>query len=152
MSIKSDDDRMRPILIIPPGDMSAEDIKRLNDNGICTVEAKNPSMVKFLDPIPSAAQRTKVEEAAIALSRKMLTQGFWHNGETRGTLAAHYVDLLVKGTPLDPKPSQTEQERVIFDDAKAAELRKLAQAEAAEERRVIREVKSAEKEIGKKSK
>lgn len=130
-SLLPNDGRMKPILILPKGKMSAEDRQRLNDNGICTVECDDPAAVKFLDPIPSAASRTAVEDAAIRLSRKVLATDFWGSGETRQLLAAAYVDILVRGTKLDPRK---EKEQEIFDATKMEEVRKIAREEARAER------------------
>jgi len=132
-------DRMKPIIILPEGEMSADNLKALRDNWLCVVECKNPASVKFLDPIPSAAERTKVEDAAIALSRKVLNPGFWTQDSTRQNMAGHFVDILLKGTRLDPEPPRAEVERDIFDDAKADELRKIAREEARAERAAKKE-------------
>ena len=64
---------IKPVLIVPVGTFQKGDMERLNDNFFCVVEAKDPAAVKFLDPIPSAAERTKIEEAAIILSRRLLS-------------------------------------------------------------------------------
>jgi hypothetical protein len=126
--------KMKPILILPPDSMSTDDIELLNANGICTVVAKDPAAVKFLDPIPSAAERTKTESAAIELGRKIMSKDFWTSAGTRDMICGAYVDLLVKGTSLDPRPSQKEREQEIFDIAKADELRRLAREEAKAQR------------------
>jgi len=139
------DGRMKPILILPPDSMSDTDIEVLNANGICTVVAKNPDAVKFLDPIPSAAERTKVEDAAIMLSRKILNGGYWTSDSTRSAICQTYVDLLVAGTALDPRPSKQERELKIFDQAKFDELRRLAREEAKSERAAIKKAKEAAK-------
>jgi hypothetical protein len=150
VSLLPNDGRMKPILIIPDGTMKPEDIKRLNDNGICTVEAKNPALVKFLDPIPSAAERTRVEDAAIALSRKMLRKSTYaDNGggydykPSRGQVCEWYIQALVKGTPLDSDMTQEERDQQTLDQAKQEELRRLAREEARAERAAK---KAAEKE------
>lgn len=139
------DGRMKPILILPPDSMTAGDIQLLNNNGICTVVAKNPAAVKFLDPIPSAAERTKTEDAAIALGRKIMNKGFWTNDSTRSEICKAYVDLLVKGTSLDPLPSIKEREQELFDTEKANEIRRLAREEAKAERAAKKKAKEASK-------
>lgn len=127
---------MKPIIILCPDAMSEENIKLLRENDLCVVVAKNPAAVKFVDPIPAASSRTSIENAAIKLSRKILTPGFWNSIGTRENMAAAYIDILVKGTPLDPYPEPTpeEREKEIFDSAKADELRKLAREEAKAQR------------------
>lgn len=124
------DGRMKPMIILPPNAMSDHNIGLLRENGICVVVAKNPSDVKFLDPIPSVASRSQIEAAAIALSRKILKCGTY-NEESRSNFARLYVDLLVKGTPLDPEKEKEEQ---IFKAAKEDEIRRLAREEAKSER------------------
>lgn len=124
------DAKMKPIMILPPDTMSDEDIKSLRDNGLCVVISKDPARLKFLDPIPSMAGRTKIEDAAIALSRKVLdSRTFTQNGAylERSSIAKLYVDLLVKGTSLDPN---VELETRWYDDAKAQEIQKIAREDA----------------------
>jgi hypothetical protein len=125
---------MKPIIILPPDTMSDEDVQRLRDNGLCVVEAKEPSLVKFMDPIPAVIGRTAVEDAAIQLSRKILRKDFWSSEDTRKIIATQFFDILAKGTKLDPLPSKQETERILFDDAKQSELCRLAREEAKAER------------------
>ena len=120
-------------MILPPNVMTAEDVKMLRENDLCVVVAKDPARVKFVDPIPAASSRTQIENAAIQLSRKLLTTHVWDEN-TRRNVAAMYIDLLVKGTPLDPNGTKEEQEQRIFDEEKRDELRRLAKEEAKAER------------------
>jgi len=122
---------MKPIVLLPEGEMKPQDIAKLTANGICIVECKDPARVKFLDPIPSAASRSKIEQAAIMLSQKIMRQGYWSDPATRNLVIATYFDILVKGTPLDPL-RVLEQE--IFDEEKENEIRRLARVEAKEQR------------------
>lgn len=127
---------MKPLIIMPKGAMSSKDKEKLTKNNICVVEAETPSLVKFVDSVPEIASRTQIEQAAIQLSRKVLDKNTWgyNNSDTSKEMAKMYVDLLVKGTPLDPRPTQEEQEKEIFNQAKADELRRLAREEARAER------------------
>ena len=129
---------MKPMIILPPKAMSAADIEILRDNGLCVVVAANPATVKFVDPIPAASNRSHIEDVAIRFSRKILAPGFWSGGDlggnTRSHLARTFFDLLIIGTPLDTAPSPAEQEKQVFDTAKADELRRLAKEEAKAER------------------
>lgn len=126
---------MKPLIIMPKGAMSAKDKEKLTKNGICVVEAETPSLVKFVDSVPEIASRTQIEQAAIQLSRKVLDKNTWHySSGTEKDMAKMYIDLLIKGTPLDPRPTQAEEEKQIFDQAKADELRRLAREEAKAER------------------
>lgn len=130
---------MKPIIILPPDAISDEDIKQLRENDLCVVVAKDPSAVKFVDPIPAMSSRTQIDRAAIALSRVVLN-GHWGNytncsSISRQDAARIYVDCLTQGTPLaatyrDPEVVAKE----IFDTEKANELRRLAREEAKKER------------------
>src|SRR4051812_11677156 len=123
---------MKPIIIIPPGVMSAEDQKELTDNDLCVVEATDPSQVKFLDPIPASSSRTQIEQACIDLSRIVLN-GKWNitqNGVqvsslTKTQLRSVWYECLTKGTRLDPNPTIEELEQKIIDDARMEELVKI---------------------------
>lgn len=136
---------MKPMMIIPPEMMSQEDMQELRKNGICVVVAKEPALVKFVDPIPAAGSRTKIETAALSLSKKVLNKGFWTNETTRDNMCAWFVDLLVAGTALDPEPASEEKEKAIFNMAKADELRRLAREEAKAERAAAKAAKVAPK-------
>lgn len=124
---------MKPIIILQPDTMSPEDIKLLRDNDLCVVVAKNPALVKFIDPIPAQSCRTQIEDAAIKLSRKLLSGEVWDE-TTRANISKMYVDILIRGTPLDRRGTAEEQEKLFFDEAKADEIRKLAREEAKAER------------------
>lgn len=124
---------MKPIIIVPPDTISAEDIKILRENNLCVVVATNPAAVKFVDPIPASSSRTEIENAAIQLSRRLL-HGELIGPDYRKNITALYVDLLVKGTPLDSRPTRAEEEQEIFDYAKRDEIRRLAKEEAKAER------------------
>ncbi len=112
--------------------MSKEDIEILRKNDICVVVATEPAKIRFLDPIPAIGQRTQIENTAIQLSRIIL------NNQAvsldRRDLTKTFVDILIKGTPLDAHGSQEEQNQRLFDYEKAEEIRKLARAEAKAER------------------
>jgi hypothetical protein len=139
---------MMPIVVLPPDSVSEADIEVLRKNGLCVVVAKEPSLVKFMDPIPAVVGRTAVEDAAIQLSRKILTKGFWNDtGGTRKEIATAYYDILIKGTALDPNPSKKEREEEIFSLAKADELRRLAREEAKAERAAAKAAKKKESTV-----
>lgn len=147
-----DDGRMKPMMIIPPETMSDVDIELLRANGICVVVAKDPSSMKFVDPIPSMAGRSKMEQAAIELSRRLLDRSQWNAYSGGGTLERSaitrlFIDLLTKGTSLDPDPIEEQQQRA-FNEAKLQESRRLGQQEArdeAKERKAQREAAKQKK-------
>ncbi len=133
---------MKPIMIIPPDSISDADIKLLRENHLCVVVAKEPALVKFVDSIPDITQRSKVENAAISFSRKILKPGFWQETEMKKELSSLFLDILVAGTPLDPSPSQAEQEAQIFSQAKRDELQRLGREEAKVEREAAKKAKA----------
>ncbi len=136
---------MKPIIILPPEVMAAEDIQMLRDNGLCVVVSADPAKVRFVDPLPAISSRTQIDNAAIALSRKILGPEFLAGGSdkiynvSRGMFASMFCDLLTKGTSLDAQ--QTKQEQEIFDYAKADEIRKMAREEARAERETKKKTK-----------
>lgn len=129
---------MKPMIILPPNAMSSEHMKLLRENHICVVTAKNPAEVKFVDPIPAVSSRSKIEDAAIRFSRKVLNQGYWSTDSTRKELSATFFEILVNGTPLDPKPSQKEQEQKAYDFERIEEMRRLAREDAKAERAALK--------------
>lgn len=129
---------MKPVIILPPGQMNSTNMKMLRDNGFCVVVAKNPSAVQFIDPIPAVSNRTEIESAAIKLSRKVMNPGFWGNSDTRDVMCRTFMDILMNGTPLDPRGTKEEQERVIQERARQDELAKIAREEARAEREAKR--------------
>lgn len=48
----SQHEKTKPIMVISPDSVSADDIKKLEDNGVCVVVSKKPhDDVIFLDPM-----------------------------------------------------------------------------------------------------
>lgn len=138
---------MKPIIILPTGSMSQEDIEQLRKNDLCVVVAKEPNLVKFVDPIPAVSQRTKIEDAAIRLSRKVLNPGYWQTSDTCKILTQTFFEILSEGTPLSAAPTQEEKEKAIFDNAKADELKRLACEEAKAERAAAKAAKQTKPTI-----
>lgn len=135
---------MKPMIVLPPETMSKDDIQMLRDNGLCVVEAADPAKVRFLDPIASAADRPKVEQAAIELSR-ILLNGNWSNyftGDhlTKREFASIFVDCLVKGTPL---ARNYRSDANIKEEKRLNELHRLACEEARAERAAAKAEKAA---------
>lgn len=112
-------------------------MKLLIENGLCVVCAKDPTQVKFLDPIPAEAQRSKIEHAAIKLSR-MILNGDWNRSVYpslgKKEFAELYMEILMEGTPLDRRGTPEEQQQRVFNDAKHEETCRLAREEAKAER------------------
>jgi len=119
---------MKPIVILPPDTMSAEDIQMLRENNLCVVVATEPSSVKFIDSLPASSSRTQIEHAAIQLSRKLLHGELVPN--YRGEISALFVRLLSEGTALSRGPTQDERDEEIQRIARETELRRLGREEA----------------------
>jgi hypothetical protein len=66
-------EKMKPIVILKTGTMAKKDIRLLRDNGLCVVESKEPSAVRFMEPLPESFNTQ--QWAAIALARTLLTDG-----------------------------------------------------------------------------
>jgi len=126
---------MKPMIILPPGVMDKENIELLRENGICVVVTKDPAKVRFVDPIPAVSSRTQVEQAAILLSRKLLSEWPWAEQQLgRNFIARLYCEILTKGTPLDVRGTVEEQREQAYDQAYIEEGRRLAREEARAER------------------
>lgn len=138
---------MKPMIIIPPDLINAENIRLLRANGVCVVVAKDPAKVRFMDPILAMSARNEIDSAAIRLSRLLLNGQYkTSNGGylSRADFTKLFVEILVKGTSLDARGTQEEYEQRMFDDAKREEIYKLAREEARAERKAKREAKKAE--------
>jgi len=126
------------MIIIPPNTMSDADIQELRKNDVCVVVATDPAKVKFVDPIPAVSSRTKIEQAAIQLSRKLLHRQWTHitadNSIGISTISRLYIECLIAGTPLDERGSIEEREENYFNDQKLLEIQRLAREEARAER------------------
>jgi hypothetical protein len=100
----SENTRIKPVVVLAKGEVSKRDIKRLNDNGLCVVEANDPSKVRFIDPPPEgyAVQ----ERAAIQLFRSLMSRsGF---SLSRAGLSELYADILLEGWPM-PRVEQVKR-------------------------------------------
>jgi len=124
---------MKPIMIVPPDVLSDESLAQLRENDLCVVVASDPAKVRFVDPIPAQSSRTQIEDAAIQLSRRIL-RGDGSFVNYRAEAARLYVEMLIKGTPLQPGPTKEEERKEIYDYAYAEEVRRLARADAKAER------------------
>ena len=138
------------MMILPPNAVSKEDVKKLNNNGICTVVAKNPASLQFVDPIPSLSSQTQMENASIMLSRKLLSgHGYVYDnfGKIgRLDIIRLYVELLIEGTSLDVRGTKEEQRQKLFEDEKDNELRRLARVEARKQHQEKLKAKQQEKQ------
>jgi hypothetical protein len=126
---------MKPMIVVPPDVMDADNLKMLRDNDICVVVAKNPAQLHFMDPLPAASNRTQIENAAIQLSRRLLNETFNSTTFYKSTFAALFIEILIKGSPLDPRGTTEEQYDRMFNQEKAEEIARLAREEARAERK-----------------
>lgn len=144
---------MKPMIILPPDTMSAEDIKKMDENGICVVVSNDPSKVKFVDPLPAKSSRTEIEAAAIRMSR-ILLNGQWGDISNSSLIglsefARLYVRCLINGTPLDkngPAEETLEKNRQLdYSEAYRLEVQKIAREDARAERQKKKEAEAAAK-------
>jgi len=129
---------MKPIIILPPNQVSDAHVAELRKNDLCVVVAKDPAKVKFVDPIPAISSRTTIENACIKLSRILLNNS-WRGIINSDHLAAKdfawlYIQVLTAGTPLDERGDIAEQEQAIVNRARRDELEKMAREDARAER------------------
>ncbi len=94
-------ERMRPVIIIPRKTVTKKDIELLRDNGICVVEATDPSLVRFIEPPPEGY--SVQELAAIKLSRYLLGPNNEYSRD-RDSIGALYAHFVIQGSPLDSQP------------------------------------------------
>lgn len=136
---------IKPMIILPPGNMDAENIGLLRQNGICVVVSEKPQEVKFVDAMAAVSSRTQIEQAAIKLSRYLVTvkssDGTDGWSMTKKDITAHFVRLLIEGTPLDPQGTIEEREKKIYDATHEDEVRRIAREDARAERAARKEAK-----------
>jgi len=97
----SEQTKMKPVIILPVGEMKRRDINLLVRNGICVVECKNPQHVRFVDPPPLGYSAQ--EQAAIRLCRVLLNPATNTGYLYRKDIAAMLADAFITGTPLDSR-------------------------------------------------
>lgn len=93
------DSKIKPVIILPNGEMSREDIAQLREIGFCAVEAEHPDSVRFLAPPPESYGPQ--ERAAIKLARYIMSQSRGTQFE-RSSLVEKLAQCLIEGTPLQP--------------------------------------------------
>lgn len=134
--------KMKPTIVIPPDLLDADSIAELRASGFAVVVAADPNKVRFLDPIPTVSSRTEIESSCIQFTRKILNAEY-NKTLSRDDLRSIYLECLMRGSPLDERPSKEEREKEVFEIARHDELRKIAREEARTERDLKK--KSAEK-------
>lgn len=100
-------EKMQPIVILPKGEMTKVDIARLRKNGICVVEAKEPSKVRFAEPYPQGYDIQ--DAAAIELAYMLLRDAKFGGYNYRKEVGSMYADILIRGVKL---PRIPEAEKV----------------------------------------
>lgn len=90
-----------PVLIVKPGAISKDDIKRAEQKGfIIVIECEDPASCRFLEP-PCTAPLDAKMRAAMQLLRYIMDGNkgvMWH----RETLITKWVDALLNESPPDP--------------------------------------------------
>lgn len=89
--------QMKPVVILPKGAMSKEDIQRLNDNDFVVVEAEAPEDVRFCEP-PAMGYSVQ-ERAAISLCRYLMSNRSYNLNF--GEISSLYAQFIIRGSPLE---------------------------------------------------
>jgi hypothetical protein len=90
------ENKIKPVIILPKGEMSKKDLKRLNENGFIVVEAKDPSTVRFCEPPPLGYSIQ--EKAAISLCRYLLNRGGYNYDKKE--ISELYAHFIINGSTL----------------------------------------------------
>jgi hypothetical protein len=104
-----EEQRIKPVMILPRGEVSPEDIALMRENGFCVVEAQNPDAVRFMEPPPNGY--SEQEKAAIALCRHLMKfqpDVTWTKREVGHMLAQFFIE----GSPLQYVEPAKQVERV----------------------------------------
>lgn len=90
--------RVKPVIVLPKGELSPEDLQLLRDNGFCVVEAEHPDAVRFMEPPPQGY--TTQEQAAIKLCRYIVNYENQNVSFDRRSLVDLLCRYMIEGTPL----------------------------------------------------
>ena len=98
------EERVKPVILLQYRSISKANIKLLRDNGLCVVECKDPTKVRFMDPPPMSY--SVQELAAIELARGLLRDGKLpgHGYNVKAACGALYAEILLRGDPLARVP------------------------------------------------
>jgi hypothetical protein len=96
----SEQQRIKPVMVLPKGQMSQEDIAELRANQFCVVEAEDPSTLRFLEPPPEGYDA--MDRAAIQLMRRLVTCGNKNDTFYRGDISRLLAELLMGGKVPEP--------------------------------------------------
>lgn len=93
--------KVKPLFLVKPKTIGAEDIKRAEDaTGICIIECSEPEAARFVEP-PVMADMDAQARAAISLMRYIVDNTQGYSSTFYGSmLIKHFVDILM----YSPKP------------------------------------------------
>ncbi len=94
---------MKPVVILPKGQMTKEDITELRANDWCVVECDDPSLVRFTEPPP--ASYSNMDQAAMKLCRYLVDCDRAETVRNRRDIAALLVEFILEGESLPPPQS-----------------------------------------------
>ncbi len=108
-SVSENKETRPPLFILARGEMSKGDIAKLNEFGFLTVEAKDPSKIRFAEPPPG--DYTEMEKASIRLTRWIMGN---NSNATfyKSTIVEKFVQILLEGSPLAPVPQPEPPKKV----------------------------------------
>ncbi len=94
-------EKLKPVVILPPKSMTKADMQQLREAGICVVECKKPSEVRFLDPPPCGYELRN--QAAIKMFLKIVNNEvpsiFTRDDYKKTCFDIMCADLRAKATP-----------------------------------------------------
>lgn len=95
---------MKPVVVLPPGKMSARDRRKLERNDILVVECEDPSLVRFIEPPPANLADYTIQQRAALQLFKVVTGRLQIVGTTIRSEEWHrlYVEILLQGFFPDP--------------------------------------------------
>lgn len=94
--------RMKPVIVLPKGCMTKEDIRTLRENGFCCVEAEKPDLVRFIEPPPMGY--SVQEQAAVKLCR-FLRLSSHSSPWSYSTVMTKLAEIMIEGSPLAVVPT-----------------------------------------------
>lgn len=138
---------MKPMMIVGPDVLAAEEIRKLEENGICAVVAKDPAACCFVEALPVAttSSRTELERAALKTIRQLFQRNPDETVYLR-TIRGWFTSFAIEGSSLDPDGTKEEREQKIIDGAREEELCAIGRLEARELAKARREAKKRPEE------
>ena len=98
----------QPIMVLPRGALSAEDIERLRANGICCVEADDPDAIRFVDP---PLDVSVIDRCAGQIFRRILDRADRTDTYTARTLGDFLAQAIASQVPQEVTRAKSVKRR-----------------------------------------